>query len=326
MGIFVYGSAVGTKGTRAPKDIDVISVNSGATPKNESFLCDEDLVEHFAYVFDNAVRGVVAYRSPLLVKNMASGVLLNPEASDPKLINLKCVSESNLRKGPPQIGKFGHIIMRIKYETVCRELRVPGLQEEARAFLHAWTTNQVIGDFYHFYGLYLPKWSYLMDYLQERDLEMHTLVTKYLSSEDLDDRDQKLFAIIDHHLKPFGGFPSAEWVATIGTERLKEKKSEDSEWSEWDLPLRSEIQPDKDAYKIGYLAEFARGQDLPPLGKGFELGAEPRCWWDDAKNETFPDIDEALKEMAYRYSEKPDVTGILLVGSYASRTPRRIPM
>lgn len=315
-GTLLFGSSVEKRLDRPPQDWDVVALSLGPQWLTGVTKHDGQTIELFARRIDKIFDAIVASRDFFDMRNVAAGRLIDWPEELPIFPKLKRIAEVNWPKGPLRPGASSHLFMRLKYQNMKDESKTRAYDDVTRAFLHAWTLDHCISDFYRFYGLYLSKWSYLMGYLKVRDAKMHSLLESYLLSCDLDSRDGLLRTIVEHHLAPFGGYPPKEFVVRTGVEYVRERDDETGEWRDWTLPALEEIQPMRDAYKIGINPETAAGQEFEFLGAEYSRDCTSVSWWDDPRNEPLPYVDDAVRKLVKHYAAKDHVMGVIVFGSH----------
>lgn len=313
LGSLIFGSVV-EKQPREGSDIDFVGFLTGPAWMLGQTRHAGRLFECWLHRLDKICLAILAYRHYFTLRNVAAGVLVDWQTD--LLPKLKRVAEVNWPAGPLRPPASSHFYMRAKYQNLRDERRTRAKDEATSAFLQAWTLDNVITDFYRFYGLYVPKWNYLMKYLQVRDGIMHKLVVDYFDSRSLDEREPRLRRVVEHHLAPVGGYLPREWVVASGMETVKEKDERSGEWREWKIPDMDRIQPLKDAYGIGLNQWVRDGQSFPDLPPEYNRECRPIFWWDNPANPPLPFVDEAVKKLVKHYARKPHIMGILVFGSH----------
>jgi len=80
-------------------------------------------------------------------------------------------------------------------------------------YLLNWIFYRTIIDYYRLQCAWLPKWTYLVPDLKERDKFLHERCKYFLTETDLERKYQSVKEIVEYIIKPFGGYTEETWKA-----------------------------------------------------------------------------------------------------------------
>lgn len=307
LGAILFGSTVEKGRGVAAGDIDVLGIMGGSSWFTG---CRRVLGQKFDIGLrrlDHLLDTVLARRDKFPTRDIAAGQLVS--LRNPLVAEIKSVAEHNWRMGPRRPKPTSYLLLRAMYENLVSEMRAAARDPIVQAYLHALCIHNIADDYYTYYGLYVPKWSYYLDYLGERSPRMAGLMRQALEADDATRRQGYLEEMVSLLLEPLGGFPPREWVIVENIDRLRLRDPATGDWADWSPPPLEVIQPLSHAHRIGLREDI--GSDLRPDRQ------EEYRYWDDPSFADGSLPEPALRSIVEQYSRRPHVRGIVLFGSHS---------
>ena len=150
--------------------------------------------------------------SELVVRNMGAGKIYYAKKNSIVFL-LKKFAENRYKKGPPPKDETYIFFTRLMYTNVIDEVKRKCKDSTETLYLLNWIFYRTIVDYYRLQCVWLPKWSYLISDLKERDKFLYERCKHFLTETDLESKYQTIKEIVEHILQPVGGYAEEEWKA-----------------------------------------------------------------------------------------------------------------
>ena len=209
LGVIIFGSVV-EKTPKPTSDLDLLVIVSSFDWGIKCFKIDGITVELFIRSILKVFNDIFYGENELIVRNIGAGKIYYTKENS-IIFPLKKFAEDRYRKGPPPCDETYIFLMRLMYTNAIDEVKRKCKDSTETLYLLNWILSKAIVDYYRLQCVWLPKWSYLILDLKERDKFLYERCRHFLTEIDLERKYQSVKEIVEYVLKPFGGYTPEEW-------------------------------------------------------------------------------------------------------------------
>jgi predicted nucleotidyltransferase len=221
LGILLYGSLV-EKEPRPDSDIDMLAIVTSPGWLLKNFELDGIGVELFIFDITKVLCELCEGQSCYTVRNIGAGKIYY--YSDPIILQIKEMGNELYKQGPPLPDELSTFFIRLMYENAMSEVKRKCENPTETSYLVNWIFYMAIINYYQFRRRWLPKWTYLLDDLKEKDKFLYEKVKLYFTEKDVNKKYELVKAIVAHTLEPVGGYTEEEWEIEWWGSKIKTGK------------------------------------------------------------------------------------------------------